>query len=128
MRSTVDFLKKAIDGSWQRNTAIASNIANYNTPGYKRQDVRFQDALREEMEIRGQHTLRTTNEKHFRSASHLYSGEFTEFGTKYRVDGNNVDLNVENAELAKNYVYFQVLTDQVNSQFQRLKTAMKIGK
>lgn len=125
MQKTVDYLHRALQGAWQRNSAIASNIANYNTPGYKRIDVRFQDALRSELGI---DRLRTTHEKHIASASELYHREFTEYGTRYRVDGNNVDINVENAELAKNSVYFQFLIDEVNSQFQRLKTAMRLGK
>lgn len=126
MHSTVNFLKKAIDGSWQRNSAIVSNIANHNTPGYKRLEFSFQDALKDELVLLP--PLRATHEKHFRSVKHLYHGEFQEFGTQYRVDGNNVDLNVEEAELAKNSIYYQILIDEVNSQFQRLKMAMKIGK
>lgn len=125
MQRTIDTLHRAIQGSWDRNSAIASNIANYNTPGYKRVDVNFKDALRREIEAS---PLRTTHEKHINSITELYHRDFTEYGTKYRVDGNNVDINVENAELAKNYVYFQVLVDEVNSQFQRLKTAMRLGK
>lgn len=126
MQSTVHFLKKAIDGSWRRNSIIASNIANHNTPGYKRLEVNFQDALRDELDLTG--SMRTTNEKHFKSVGHLYHGEFRESGTRYRVDGNNVDINVEEAELSKNSIYYQILVDEVNSQFQRLKMAMKIGK
>lgn len=126
MHSTINFLKRAMDGSWQRNSVIASNIANHNTPGYKRLEFGFQDALRDELNLTA--TLRTTHENHFKSMHHLYYGEFREMGTKYRVDGNNVDLNVEESELAKNTVYYQILADEVNSQLQRLKMAMKIGK
>ncbi|MDO4753801.1 MAG: flagellar basal body rod protein FlgB [Bacillota bacterium] len=125
MYRTVDFLHKGIDGAWKRNSAIASNIANHNTPGYKRVEVSFQGALRNELDIL---SLRTTHEKHYKDVRHLYNGEFQEYGTKYRVDGNNVDLNVEEAELAKNSIYYQILVDEVNSQLQRLKTAMRIGK
>ena len=41
----VDFLKKALDGSWSRMEAISSNITNVNTPGYKRLTVNFENVL-----------------------------------------------------------------------------------
>lgn len=125
MQKTVDFLQSALKGSWRKNTAIASNIANYNTPGYKRRTVDFESALREQINLR---TMRTTHEKHFKTVKNFGPVEFTEYGTRYRVDGNNVDINIENVELAKNAVYFQALVDEVNSQFQRIKNAMRIGK
>lgn len=125
MPKTVDFLQSALQGSWRRNEAIASNIANYNTPGYKRVEVNFEETLRDQLEVQN---MQTTHENHIKRIKNLGSTEFTEYGTKYRVDGNNVDLNVENAELAKNSVYFQLLSDEVNAQFQRLKTAMRLGK
>ncbi len=125
MPKTIDFLHSALRGSWRRNEAIVSNIANYNTPGYKRAVVSFEDSLREQLEVRG---MQTTHENHIKRLKSLGDSEYTEYGTKYRVDGNNVDINIENAELAKNAVYYQLITDEVNAQFQRLKTAMRLGK
>ena len=43
----VNVLDKAADASWLRNEAIANNIANVDTPYYKRQDVNFEDAQSE---------------------------------------------------------------------------------
>lgn len=125
MHKSVDFLHRALQGAWQRNSAIVSNIANVNVPGYKRRDVNFQDALRTEMDIM---TLRTTHENHIKTQSFHMPGEIVQGGNRYRVDGGNVDINVENAELAKNSIYFQLLIDEVNAQFQRVKTAMKLNK
>jgi len=48
--------------------------------------------------------------------------------SSYRVDGSNVDIDVENAELAKNTVYYNALVNEVNGQFSRIKTALKISK
>ena len=41
----INILGKAADGAWARNEAIANNIANVDTPGYKRQDVSFETEL-----------------------------------------------------------------------------------
>ena len=39
----VNVLDKALDASWTRNSVIANNIANVDTPGFKRQDVKFEE-------------------------------------------------------------------------------------
>ena len=38
----VNVLDKAADASWKRETVLANNIANVNTPGYKRKDLDFE--------------------------------------------------------------------------------------
>ena len=44
----VNVLDKAADASWKRETVLANNIANVNTPGYKRKDLDFESTLKEE--------------------------------------------------------------------------------
>lgn len=45
----INVLDKAADAAWLRNETIANNISNVDTPGYKRQDVAFEDQLRKAM-------------------------------------------------------------------------------
>lgn len=40
----INIMDKAADASWKRESAISNNIANADTPGYKRQDVDFESA------------------------------------------------------------------------------------
>ena len=47
--SYINVLDRAADASWIRESAIANNVANVDTPGYKRQDVEFQDILEWEL-------------------------------------------------------------------------------
>ena len=42
----------------------------------------------------------------------------------YRTDGNNVDIDTENTELAKNQIKYRVMTDSISQEFSRLRTAM----
>ena len=49
-------------------------------------------------------------------------------GTTMRLDGNNVDIDAENAELAKNEIYYNTLVEKINSEFSRLKMAINEGK
>ena len=41
----INVLDKAADAAWMRNEVISNNIANVNTPNYKRQDVAFEGEL-----------------------------------------------------------------------------------
>ena len=47
--SYINVLDRAADASWTRESAIANNVANVDTPGYKRQDVAFEDILKREL-------------------------------------------------------------------------------
>lgn len=124
----IDLKAKALSGSWLKNSAIANNIANVNTPGYKKQTVNFQQVLENEMQMNQMVTMKKTNSKHLDSQN---VGEFqveTVGNTSYRVDDNNVDIDVENAEMAKNTLYYNAIIDQVNGHFNRMKTAFRINK
>ena len=51
----VNVLDKAMDASWLRNEAISNNIANADTPGYKRQDVNFEIQDRKSTRLNSSH-------------------------------------------------------------------------
>ncbi|MGN0342603.1 MAG: flagellar basal body rod protein FlgB [Roseburia sp.] len=120
----VNVLDKAADASWQREQTIANNIANVDTPGYKRQDVDFESVLKSEL---GQSKYTSLDEKvstiHM---DHLKATVRTEYaGFSYRSDGNNVDIDTENVELASETLRYLGLTDSINQEFARLKSVMK---
>ncbi len=124
----IDLMGKALKGSWMKNSAISNNIANVNTPGYKKETVNFKEVLQNQMNLNQNVKMTKTNTKHIDSA---YVGDInveTVNDTSYRVDGNNVDIDVENAEMAKNTIYYNTVVNQVNSQFSRLKTSFRINK
>ena len=55
--SYINVLDRAADASWTRESAIANNVANVDTPGYKRQDVAFEDILKRELKSSKYNTL-----------------------------------------------------------------------
>lgn len=121
----INVLNKAADASWLRETAITNNIANVDTPDYKRQDVDFQSVLRQQMG-NTQYTSLDDKVKNL-SLSKLDVSTFTDSaGYSYRLDGNNVDIDTENVELASEQLRYQGLTDSMTQEMNRLKTA--IGK
>lgn len=120
----INVLNKAADASWQRETLIANNIANVDTPEYKRKDIDFQSVLRDEL---GRSKYTTLDDKiKYADTSELSARVYTEYDNlSYRLDGNNVDIDTEQVELATEQINYQALTTSINSEFERLKTVLK---
>lgn len=116
----VNVLDKAADASWMRQEAISNNIANVNTPGYKRQDVAFEDSLQEAI---SNSRYRSTDEKvaNLSKADHRIRSYTDSSGFSYRLDGNNVDIDTENAALARNQLKYNALVDSINHEFSMIK-------
>lgn len=122
--SYINILDKAADASWTRENLIANNIANAETPGYKRQDMDFQTALRNEI---SNYEYTSLDKKVDRvRMSELNPSVYTDHGNySYRLDGNNVDIDTEQVELASEQIKYQALTTSITSEFQRLQTVLK---
>ncbi|MBD5517090.1 MAG: flagellar basal body rod protein FlgB [Lachnospiraceae bacterium] len=120
----VNVLDKAMDASWLRNEAISNNIANADTPGYKRQDVDFETQLAKAL----RHSRYKTMDAKVADVkmNRLKPVAYTDYaGFSYRIDGNNVDPDTEGVYLAKNQVVYQGLEQSVNQEFKNLQMVMK---
>lgn len=120
----INVLDKAADAAWLRNDAIANNIANVDTPGYKRKDVAFESELQKAM---GNSRYKSTDEKvNTITSIELKPQVYTDYaGYSYRLDGNNVDIETENVMLAENQLKYQGLMKSVTKEFQNLQSVMK---
>ena len=122
----VDVITSAADASSLRNKTIANNIANIDTPHYKRQDVSFAANLQQALKNSKFETLdqkvASINTKKLRGVVFTDNDAFS-----YRLDGNNVDINTEEAYLAENQIKYQTLIDLMNQEFGRYKSAMSNG-
>lgn len=120
----INVLTKAADASWTRNEIITNNLANVDTPGYKRKDVSFQNYLLQELTSGDSTSLRTrVNDVEVENLNATVYTDFSELS--YRLDGNNVDIDTENVEFASNQLYYQTVLDTINHQFSMLKAAMQ---
>ena len=122
--SYINVLEKAADAAELRNKTIANNIANVDTPHYKRQDVDFESVLAREL---GNNSLvdmdtkvKKANLSHLKVGTYLDASNFS-----YRLDGNNVDIENENVYLAQNQLKYQGLIKSISQEFKNLQTAMK---
>jgi flagellar basal-body rod protein FlgB len=94
---TSSALEVAIKGTEQRQGVLANNLANVNTPNFKRSDVSFQGALAS--------ALQSSNGDPSVVDNTAFSTS-SDGSTSMRADGNNVDVDVESANLAKNQLLF----------------------
>ena len=120
----VNVLDKAMDASWLRNEAISNNIANADTPGYKRQEINFETQLAKAL----RHSRYKTMDAKVADVkmNRLNPITYTDYsGFSYRIDGNNVDPDTEGVYLAKNQVVYQGLYQSVSEEFKNLKAVMK---
>lgn len=117
----INVLDKAADASWARNEILNNNIANATTPGYKRKDVRFESYL--EQELRGSGSIdQRINQIKLKNLNYTTYTDLSNY--RYRLDESNVDMAVEQAELASEQIRYQALTTAINSEFSRIRTAM----
>ena len=119
----VNVLDKAAGASWKRETVLANNIANVNTPGYKRKDLDFEGVLKQELG-RCKHTSLDTKIDNLHM-DHLNPSVYTDLSNySYRLDGNNVDIDVEEVEYASEQIRYQGITAGINNEFNRMKTVI----
>lgn len=120
---SVNMLQDALDGSSRRQEAFSDNMANVNTPGYKRKEVSFQNELKEaymgeEPEVK----LHKAHPKHFdlQSSSPVEPNVHRVTDTNMRNDDNNVDPDRQMAKMAKNDMYYRGLSQFMSQQFRSL--------
>ena len=117
----INVLNKAASASFTRNEIISNNIANVNTPGYKRKDVQFQSYL--QAALLGDHSLDSRVAE--ADLNSLDATVYTDHANiSYRLDGNNVDIDTENARLAENQIYYETLLESMTQEFSRIKTVL----
>ncbi len=120
----INVLDKAADASWIRNEVLGNNMANVDTPGYKRQDVAFESEL--EKALAGKRYVTMDDKIANLSLDKLQPRTYTDYASfSYRLDGNNVDVETEEVVLAKNQIKYEGLLKGILQEFQNLKNVMK---
>lgn len=122
----INLLDKAADASWLRNEAISNNIANVDTPGYKREDVTFQSELERAIKFSSGTSMDSKVRELSRDSNALSARTYKDYqGYSYRLDGNNVDNETEQAMLAKNQLMYEGLLNSISQEFKNLQTVIK---
>jgi flagellar basal-body rod protein FlgB len=110
-------LERTIQGASMRNEALAANLANANTPGYRRVDVDFHGALAKAM---------GTDEPAAAMRTVGFAAEMDGTGAT-RADGSTVDVDAESAKLAANGLDHQTAVQIAGARLQILRSAMGVS-
>lgn len=117
----INVLTKGADASWARNTVLANNIANVDTPNYKRQDVRFESFLAAEIHKDSVLDNSVENIQLNAITPTIYTDQSE---LSYRLDGNNVDIDVEQTNYAENQIRYNTIVDSISQEFSRLNSVL----
>jgi flagellar basal-body rod protein FlgB len=123
-------MERALSTATLKQRVISSNIANVDTPNYKSKQVDFQGVLNDALNHQSITSFKTSSE-------HLpFSNEVTQFTPKININnktvnkpnGNNVDVDYEMAQLAKNQLWYNAVTERVNGHINNLQTVINGGR
>jgi flagellar basal-body rod protein FlgB len=108
--ATQELLEAAMRGSWQRQTALTNNIANADTPGYRRQEVNFESELQGAMS----------------GAEPLDQVQFQTETQPQQAgpNGGSVSVDQESAKLAENGLDYQALTQVLAARDSIMRSAI----
>lgn len=112
-----------------RQEIIANNVANVNTPNFRKSVVEFEELLARELYGEDDKKLKMvrTHDKHLPPEQLPYHAEPTisiDHGTIMRADDNNVDIDIEMASLAKNQLYYNAVATELSGHVSRLKNVI----
>ncbi len=132
---TLKILENTLDTAILRQKVIADNIANVNTPRFKKSYVSFEDELSQALQRKNYSSFRaiTTDERHIQfnppqqDPTTVRPRIHIEEDTFFRNDLNNVDINGEMTNLAKNSMMYEAVVNRVTWSLRLLQTVIKGG-
>ena len=130
---TLDILHRTMDVSVLRQNVIADNIANGDTPNFKRSVVNFESRLKAALQSETAPQplqARVTRERHIAFSRPV---DYRSVQPQRRLDyltttdnnGNNVDIEVESMDLLNNQLLYTLMANSVNQQFQRVNMVVR---
>ena len=129
---TIDLAQRTMSAQVVRQEVIANNIANSDTPNFKRSVVNFETSLRRALQHEGQAHFRATrtNARHFSFRDPVRSRDVRprrvlDWQTTAKNNNNNVDIEVESSLLLQNQLQYNLLTHSVGRLFDRVNIVLR---
>lgn len=120
--NTIAMSQKSMDFLWKQQEVLALNIANVETPGYKKKMVSFEDEYRKRLQAASQ----TKNTSKIRQAIDEADCLVYSRDDSGRVDENNVNADVENTKIARSTLHYQYLLQSVSNDIKRFQSVVKV--
>ena len=125
--STITQLERGLAYSATKGKTISQNIANVDTPNYKAKNVSFSEVF-SNVQANSLEAYKT-DQRHINfKSSTTHPGVFNYSNLRYRQDGNGVDMDKEQADLAANQIYYNAVVDRINGKFNTLQNVIKGGR
>jgi flagellar basal-body rod protein FlgB len=123
----IDRLHRALDVMSRRQQVVASNIGNVDTPGYRAQDIPFDETLARAMadHPRGIGLARTDPRHLAGSGGGIVGGARPVPDLPVRNDGNNVSIEREMLALSQTRGRYEVATNLVRMRVRQLMEALR---
>ena len=109
----VDLINAGIQAENLRQKAIASNFANFETPGYRRLDVKFEEVL---AACAGSYDAADLS----RADPEIYEPK----RTLVKADGNDTSMEVEVGEMIKNSLRHKTYIRLLNKKYSQIELAI----
>lgn len=119
--NTIALAQKSLDCLWKKQEVLSNNLANIDTPGYKRQQVSFEDEFKSRL-IAADKTKSNTNMREAIDGTNYTVYSRTDSA---RVDENSVNADVEETEMTRTWLHYNYLLQSITSDVKRLQTAIK---
>lgn len=113
--------QKSLDFLWEKQKVVMDNIANNDTPGYKAKYVTFEEELRRKLSSANDKTKSKLRDEILDSNIRVNSTN----NESTRLDGNNVNVDVESMEMARTTLQYEYMLKSFNSDYTRLRTAIR---
>ncbi|POZ90124.1 flagellar basal body rod protein FlgB [Petrotoga sp. SL27] len=126
-----EVIPNTMDALSLRQNVIAENIANYETPGYKRKYVDFEIELQKALNEDSSLTLKVNRDQHINntlSLEKIQPNIKIDDSKSLRDDGNNVDPDMELIRMIQNTLKYNTLSRLMTYSIQRYETAIRGGK
>ena len=129
---TIDIMHRTMDVSLLRRSVIADNIANADTPNFKRSVINFESELKRALDTESERGL-GVDRTHSRHIPNKDPRDYREVGPRRVLDylttsdnnGNNVDLETETMQMMQNQLQYELMTQFVSSQFTRINSVLR---
>jgi len=132
---TFNLLQKSLDVMWEKMNVTAQNIANVDTPHYKAQKVEFETILRQKLDsmnksyaIAMRNSGKDSNQRMQDIINSVQPKVYRDTSTEMKADGNNVDIDYENLELARTQLQYSYMVRKLTDQYNLIRYAVTEGK
>jgi flagellar basal-body rod protein FlgB len=125
MKDLGAIMQSALDGAWARQEVLANNVANAETPGYKRLELDFRGQLQKALSAVAAPAV--TDPRHLSASTSRRLFEQQDLSS-VTADGNSVDIDKEMGEVSTNALYYEAVSSQLSSYLGLLRKAITEGR